>query len=253
VAEQIDDSLAPIAQVRQLMEILRGPRGCDWDKAQTFATIAPYTIEEAYEVKEAIDRADMDEFKAELGDLLFQVIFQSRIAEEDGLFDFDAVCAGLVGKMVTRHPHVFGDADKLDWEAAKEAERNADPNARTLDGVALALPALMRAQKLGKRASKVGFDWPDAEPVAAKVREELDELAAAKTLEDKHEELGDLLFAVVNLARHEGVDAEAALRDANTKFQRRFEEVEERLGDSLSDASIETMEAAWDAAKRSGL
>jgi len=250
VAERIDPGLSPIAQVRQLMEILRSPTGCEWDRAQTFATIAPYTIEEAYEVKETIDTGDMDEFKAELGDLLFQVIFQSRIAEEDGLFDFDEVCAGLVEKMVTRHPHVFGDADKLDWEAAKAAERKANPDTRTLDGVALALPALMRAQKLGKRASKVGFDWPDAEPVVAKVEEELQELREAITQDERHEEIGDLLFAVVNLARHSSVDAEAALRDANAKFQRRFESVENALGERLVEASLDEMEAAWVEAKR---
>ena len=245
MAERIDANLEPVAQVRQLMEILRGPQGCAWDRAQGFADIAPYTIEEAYEVKDAIDRGDMDELKAELGDLLFQTIFQSRIAEEAGLFDFDAVCQLLVDKMVRRHPHVFGDAETLDWETAKAEERRGQ---RTLDGVALALPALMRAQKIQKRASKVGFDWDDATGPAAKVREETAEVLDARP-EERHEEVGDLLFAVVNLARHMGVDAESALRDATAKFERRFEGVEDRLGERLGEATLAEMDAAWEAVK----
>ena len=228
------------------MAILRGPAGCDWDRAQDFADIAPYTIEEAYEVKEAIDRGDMGELREELGDLLFQTVFQSRIAEERGLFDFHDVCAGLVAKMVRRHPHVFADADKLDWEGAKAAER---PEGGVLDGVALALPALMRAQKLQKRAARVGFDWPDADGPRDKVREELAEVEAASEAE-RHEEVGDLLFSVVNLARHLGVDAEAALRDASAKFQRRFERVEAELGDGLAAAGLEAMDVAWETAKK---
>ena len=231
------------------MEILRGPGGCEWDRAQTPADIAPYTIEEAYEVKDAIDRDDTADLRAELGDLLFQTIFQSCIAEEAGTFDFDDVCRDLVAKMVRRHPHVFGDADKPDWDALKATERTG----ATLDGVALALPALMRAQKIQNRAAKTGFDWPSPEPVADKVREELDELAAATSPEDCHEELGDLLFSVVNLARHLKIDSEAALRDANAKFERRFAHVESALGDSLATASLEDMEAHWQAAKREGL
>ena len=248
MAERIDGTLPPLQQVRQLMDILRGPNGCDWDQAQGFDDIAPYTIEEAYEVKDAIDRRDMDDLRSELGDLLFQVVFHARIASDEGAFGLDDVCNTLVAKMVERHPHVFADGDKPDWEETKAAERAG----RTLDGVALALPALMRAQKLQKRAAKVGFDWPDAAPVADKVREELSELEDASAGQEAHEELGDLLFSVVNLARHRGVDAEAALRDANAKFQRRFERVEDMLPD-LASADLDTMEAAWSAAKREGL
>ena len=229
------------------MDILRGPKGCDWDRAQGFDDIAPYTIEEAYEVKNAIDRRDWAELEGELGDLLFQVLFHSRIAADEGHFDLDDVCRTLVQKMVARHPHVFADGPKPDWEETKAAERTG----RTLDGVALALPALQRAQKLQKRAAKVGFDWPDAAPVADKVREELDELVNATSEADRHEELGDLLFSVVNLARHSGVDAEAALRDANAKFQRRFEAVEDTV--DFPSADLDTMEAAWGEAKRRGL
>ena len=247
MAERIDPALTPLEQARQLMDILRGPNGCDWDQAQGFDDIAPYTIEEAYEVKNAIDRRDWTELEGELGDLLFQVLFHSRIAADEKRFDLDDVCRTLVGKMVARHPHVFADGPKPDWEEAKAQERTG----RTLDGVALALPALQRAQKLQKRAAKVGFDWPDAAPVADKVREELAELADAKTVAERHEELGDLLFSVVNLARHSGVDAEAALRDANAKFQRRFEAVEDAV--DLTSADLDTMEAAWNEAKRRGL
>ena len=247
MAERIDPALSPLEQARQLMDILRGPNGCDWDQAQGFDDIAPYTVEEAYEVKDAIDRRDWAELEGELGDLLFQVLFHSRIAADEGRFDLDDVCRTLVAKMVARHPHVFADGAKPDWEEAKAAERTG----RTLDGVALALPALQRAQKLQKRAAKVGFDWPDAGPVVEKVREELDELAEAASDAERHEEMGDLLFSVVNLARHSGVDAEAALRDANAKFQRRFEAVEDAV--DLSSADLDTMEAAWGEAKRRGL
>jgi len=236
-------------QVRQLMEILRGPNGCEWDRAQTHTDIAPYTIEEAYEVKDAVDREDVSDFRSELGDLLFQTIFQSRIAEESGAFDFDDVCQDLVAKMVRRHPHVFGDSDPPDWDALKAEERIG----KTLDGVALALPALMRAQKLQKRAARVGFDWPSSEPVLAKVHEEINEFSQADSLMDRHEELGDLLFSVVNLARHFGIDSEAALRDANAKFIRRFEYVETNLGEDILSASLEDMEAEWTKAKASGL
>ena len=247
MAERIDPVLSPLEQARQLMDILRGPNGCDWDQAQGFSDIAPYTIEEAYEVKDAIDRRDWAELEGELGDLLFQVLFHSRIAADEGRFNLDDVCRTLVAKMVARHPHVFADGPKPDWEEAKAQERTG----RTLDGVALALPALQRAQKLQKRAAIVGFDWPNAQPVADKVREELTELANANTEAERHEELGDLLFAVVNLARHSGVDAEAALRDANAKFQRRFEAVEDAV--DLTFADLDTMEAAWNEAKRRGL
>lgn len=249
VAKSIDPDLSPISQVRQLMTILRGPDGCEWDRAQTHADIAPYTVEEAYEVMDAVEREDIADLRAELGDLLFQTVFQSRIAEEAGTFDFDDVCRELVEKMVRRHPHVFSNAKSADWDALKASERGGS----ALSGVALALPALMRAQKLQKRAARTGFDWPSIGPVADKVREELDELADATSEPAKHEELGDLLFSVVNLARHHGVDSEAALRDANAKFERRFAHVEAALGDTLPDASLDEMEAEWIAAKRLGL
>ena len=234
------------ARLKALMLRLR--TDCPWDREQTHATIAPYTIEEAYEVKEAVDRNDPDELRDELGDLLFQVLFQAQIASESDHFDLDDVADGLVTKMVHRHPHVFGDADKPDWEAIKAEERAGKPAARTLDGVALALPALMRAQKLQKRAAKVGFDWPDDAGAFDKVVEEAAELREAEA-DAWHEEAGDLLFAVVNLVRKLGVDAEAALRDANAKFTRRFEGVEDRAGGSVDGMSLEAMDALWDAVK----
>lgn len=221
---------------------------CPWDREQTFETIAPYTIEEAYEVKDAIDRQDMGELKDELGDLLFQVLFHARMASEIGAFDLDDVADALVDKMVRRHPHVFGDATKPDWDGIKAAERAGKDTPRTLDGVALALPALMRAQKLQKRAAKVGFDWPDSCGVYDKICEEAAELRDAPKAK-QHEEAGDLLFSVVNLVRYLGLDAESALRDANTKFTRRFEGVEDRAGGDLTDLSLEQMEAHWQAVK----
>ena len=237
----------PWAKLKALMDRLR--TDCPWDRAQTHATIAPYTIEEAYEVKEAVDRADMAELKNELGDLLFQVLFQARIASEGGYFDLDDVADGLVEKMVRRHPHVFGDSDKPDWDAIKAAERGDDAKARTLDGVALALPALMRAQKLQKRAARVGFDWPSADGAYAKIAEEAAELRDAPQ-DRRHEEAGDLLFSAVNLVRKLGLDAEAALRDASDKFTRRFEAVEDAAGGSVEGLSLDEMEAHWQAAKR---
>ena len=239
----------PWARLQALMLRLR--TDCPWDREQTHATIAPYTIEEAYEVKEAVDRNDMDELRDELGDLLFQVLFQSQIASESGAFTLDDVAEGLVTKMVRRHPHVFGDADKPDWDAIKAKERAGKPEARTLDGVALALPALMRAQKLQKRAAKVGFDWPDADGAYDKIAEEAAELRDAAQ-DERHEEAGDLLFSVVNLVRKLGIDAEAALRDANAKFTGRFEAVEDRAGGSVDGLSLEEMDALWEAVKREG-
>ena len=231
--------------------MLRLRTDCPWDREQTHTTIAPYTIEEAYEVKEAVDRNDMDELRDELGDLLFQVLFQSQIASESGAFTLDDVAEGLVAKMVRRHPHVFGDADKPDWDAIKAKERAGKPQARTLDGVALALPALMRAQKLQKRAAKVGFDWPSADGAYDKIAEEAAELRDAAE-DERHEEAGDLLFSVVNLVRKLGIDAEAALRDANAKFTGRFEAVEDRAGGSVEGLSLDEMDALWDAVKREG-
>ena len=246
MAEEIDKSLPALLQAAQLMRILRGPNGCPWDQSQGFADIAPYTVEEAYEVMDAIERGDMKELKTELGDLLFQVLFHSAIAEDEHEFTLDDVCQGLIDKMVRRHPHVFGDGPAPDWETQKDKERKG----RILDGVAIALPALMRAQKLQKRAARAGFDWPNIQGVYEKLDEEITELREAVEPNQFHEEIGDLLFTVVNLARHHGVDAEAALRDANTKFQTRFERVEDTLGDTLKDASLEQMDAAWREAKR---
>jgi MazG family protein len=213
-------------------------KGCPWDRQQDWVSIAPHTIEEAYELADAIARADPDAVRDELGDVLFQVVFQARIAEERGLFDFDAVARSIADKLERRHPHVFGDAridtaeaQTVAWEQHKRAERAArGQGTGALDGVTLGLPGLMRAMKLGSRAAKVGFDWPDVEGVLAKVREELDEVHAE--LGDRqalHEELGDLLFAVAQSARHLGVDPEAALRDANAKFERRFRHMEAAL------------------------
>ena len=239
----------PWARLKVLMLRLR--TDCPWDREQTHETIAPYTIEEAYEVIEAIDRQNMSELKDELGDLLFQVLFQSQIASETDDFDLDDVAEGLVEKMVRRHPHVFGDADKPDWDGIKAAERSGNAETRTLDGVAQALPALMRAQKLQKRAAKVGFDWPDTEGAFAKIVEEAEELQNAPKTE-QHEEAGDLLFAVVNLVRKMGLDAEAALRDANSKFTQRFTIAEDKAGGSFKGLDLETMDEHWNAAKRDG-
>lgn len=253
-----------IAALLEVMRRLRDPAsGCPWDRAQTFASIAPYTIEEAYEVADAIERADMGDLKAELGDLLLQVVYHARIAEESGAFDFHTVAAAIAAKMIDRHPHVFADRDPgkgadqqaRDWEAVKAAERAARARGGTLDDVALALPALTRAEKLQKRAARVGFDWPDAGPVLDKLTEEAAELVAAQAAGDAAhvaEEYGDLLFVAVNLGRHLGVDPEVALRAANAKFVRRFEAVEAALaaqGRSPERASLAEMEAHWQAAK----
>jgi ATP diphosphatase len=235
---------ARYARLKALMDRLR--TDCPWDREQTFETIAPFTIEEAYEVKDAIDRQDMEELKSELGDLLFQVLFYSRIASEDGAFTLDDVVDSLVEKMVRRHPHVFGDANASDWEELKAAERHGG----ALSGVALALPALMRAQKLQKRAAKVGFDWPSADGAYDKIMEEVQELSEAAP-EKQHEEAGDLLFAVVNLIRKLGLDAEAALRDGNDKFSRRFNAMEDRAAGSLQGLTLDQMEAHWQAVKAS--
>ena len=232
------------------MARLRDPvSGCDWDVAQRWDTIAPYTIEEAYEVADAIQRDDPDAVRDELGDLLFQVVFQSRIAEEAGLFAFDDVATTIADKMERRHPHIFGEAEERpDWEALKAAERKEQG---ALAGVALGLPALQRAEKLQRRAARTGFDWPDAGGPRAKVDEELAEVdaAAPHTLA---EEIGDLLFSVVNWARHRGVDAEAALRSANAKFERRFAAMEAEAGDAFAGLDLDAKEALWQTVKRSG-
>ncbi|MDX1592769.1 MAG: nucleoside triphosphate pyrophosphohydrolase [Gammaproteobacteria bacterium] len=258
--------MADIRPLLELMALLRHPeKGCPWDREQTFATIAPFTLEEAYEVADAVARDDPEALRDELGDLLFQVVFHARMAEELGRFDFAGVVEGLLDKMVRRHPHVFGDAEVADaeeqtraWERHKAAERRArDPReASVLDGVARALPALLRAEKLQRRAARVGFDWPDIAPVLAKVEEELAELRAELDGEAPaarvEAELGDLLFAVVNVARHAGVDAEAALRGANERFGRRFRRVESEFaqrGTAMHDAGLDELDAAWERAK----
>ena len=228
-----------------VMARLRDPeRGCPWDRVQTFRTIAPYTIEEAYEVADAIERGDLSDLVDELGDLLFQVVFHAQLARESGAFRFDDVVDAIAGKMIRRHPHVFGDADgsigvdeqSRAWEAMKAAERSANGSGEVkslLDGVPVALPALTRAVKLQRRAARCGFDWPNPDEVIDKVSEELDELGEAVRAGDQREidgELGDLLFSVANLARHLGVDPESAARAANLKFERRFRELERRAG-----------------------
>ncbi len=255
------DDVPPIEALLRLMTRLRDREsGCPWDAVQTFATIAPYTIEEAYEVADAIARNDLAALEEELGDLLLQVVFHAEMAREAGAFDFHSVARGITGKMYRRHPHVFGDAkDGSDgWEAIKARERRAKAErASALDGVALALPALLRARKLQERAARVGFDWPDMAATLAKVDEELGELKEA--IEDggdgaaQAEEVGDLLFACVNVARRLGIDPEQALRDCNDKFVRRFNAVEDGLakaGKAPEDSTLEEMDALWEAAKR---
>ena len=227
--------------------------GCPWDIAQDFASIAPYTIEEAYEVADACQRGDLADLKGELGDLLFQVVFHSRMAEEAGVFALTDVVASICDKMERRHPHIFGDGSGGPdaWEQIKAAERaTATPGTSALAGVALALPALMRADKLQKRAARVGFDWPDASGARAKVVEEIAEVDAATAQEHRAEEIGDLLFAVVNWARKLEIDPEVALRRAGEKFERRFGAMEELSADqSLAGLSLDAMEALWQRAK----
>jgi len=263
-----DDFRNPTDRLRAVMARLRDPDGgCPWDVEQTFATIAPYTIEEAYEVADAIQRGDLAGLKDELGDLLLQVFFHARMAEEAGHFDYDDVARAISDKMVRRHPHVFGDADirtaeaqTVNWETLKAEERAArgeKADDSVLAGIALALPALLRAEKLGKRAARTGFDWPDSGPVTAKIEEELaeirEEIAAGGTKDRLEDEVGDLLFAVANLARHLGIDPEAALRRGNAKFEARFRALETHfraLGRPMTETPLEEMEAAWQALKR---
>jgi ATP diphosphatase len=255
-----------MARLLAVMARLRDPdRGCPWDLAQDFASIAPYTIEEAYEVADAVARGDMADLRDELGDLLLQVVYHARMAEEAGAFDFEAVARGIADKMVRRHPHVFGDASRdktpeaqtRDWEAIKAAERAARPRTDSaLDGVALGLPALTRAVKLQDRAARVGFDWPDAGAVLDKIAEETAELVEARAAADPArvtEEFGDLMFVMANLARHLRIDPEAALRAANAKFARRFHGVEAALradGRGPAQSDLTEMDRLWDAAKR---
>ncbi len=247
---------SPIDRLLAVMAQLRDPNGgCEWDLAQDFASIAPYTIEEAYEVADAISGGDPAAICAELGDLLLQVVFHSQIAKDAGLFGFDDVATAISDKMERRHPHIFGDRQTDDvrkqWEQIKADERAADGPKGALAGVALSLPALLRAQKLQSRAARVGFDWPDINGPRDKITEELAEVAAAEDDAARHEEVGDLLFAVVNYASHLGVDAETALRDANLKFARRFGAMEDRAGGSLSGLSLDAQEAHWQAVKAS--
>jgi MazG family protein len=278
-----------MTQINSLLSIMARLRdkngGCPWDLEQNFATIAPYTIEEAYEVAEAIAKGDRTELRDELGDLLLQVVFHSQMASEEGSFSFADVVQSICDKMVRRHPHVFSDAEiktaeaqTANWEIIKEQERAAKKSERTLADVPAALPALMRAQKLQARAARVGFDWPDTRGVVAKIKEELAEVEEVLALshperseesqprqnssatpqndiikERLTEELGDLLFAVTNLARFVGADAETAVRDTNAKFTRRFEYIEDALkakGIAIKDASLDDMETLWNEAKR---
>jgi ATP diphosphatase len=273
----MDDAMSntpstPTEAMQRLLTIMAQLRdrngGCPWDVEQSFATIAPHTIEEAYEVADAIERRDMAALKDELGDLLFQVVFHAQMAREAGSFDFTDVAAGIAEKMIRRHPHVFGDvsiatadAQTKAWEAHKEDERRAKAQADSrplsvLDGVAVGLPALMRAQKLQRRAARVGFDWNKVLDVFLKIDEELneikEELRQTKSPERLQDEVGDLLFAVVNLARHLNVDPEAALRHANGKFERRFRLVEDRLartGRTPADANLKELESLWQQVK----
>lgn len=261
-------STDPAQQMNRLLAIMRALRdpetGCPWDIEQTFKTIAPYTIEEAYEVADAIERGDMDDLRGELGDLLFQSVFHAQMADDAGAFDFNDVAKTMSDKMVSRHPHVFGDQSRdksadqqtADWEVIKAQERANRNEGRTLDGVAIGLPALLRALKLQKRAARVGFDWPDVGHVIDKIAEEAAEVVEARdtlTQTEVEEEVGDLLFVMANLARHLNVNPEDALRAANAKFQRRFEAVEDLLtarGKTPNDSDLAEMDALWDEAKR---
>ncbi|MGB0749723.1 MAG: nucleoside triphosphate pyrophosphohydrolase [Magnetospiraceae bacterium] len=263
------NALPPMDRLLAIMKQLRNPDGgCPWDVEQTFATIAPYTIEEAYEVADAIDRADMADLRDELGDLLLQVVFHARMAEEQDAFDFNGVAQAICDKMIRRHPHVFGDvsiesAEALTdaWETLKAKERAEKADQGTqhiLEGIPTALPALTRAEKLQKRAARVGFDWPEALPALDKVREEVEELHTEITQEAEpfrlEDELGDILFSAVNVARKLGIDPETALRRANSKFERRFRTMEDALAAEGHDPGalpLDTLEAAWQAAKKS--
>jgi tetrapyrrole methylase family protein/MazG family protein/ATP diphosphatase len=257
--------LPPLQRLLQVMARLRDPEGgCPWDREQTFATIAPYTVEEAYEVVDAIERGDLAHLKEELGDLLLQVVFHSRMAEEQGVFAFDDVAQAIADKMIRRHPHVFAAESYRDveeqtaaWEAIKAQERTEKGRgASLLDDVPAGLPGLTRAVKLTKRAARVGFDWPSAREVVAKLREELEELEAeieAEDAEGTHQELGDLLFVCANLARKLNVDPEAAVRFANAKFMRRFAYIEQRLaerGSSPAQSDLAEMDALWNEVRR---
>tara|TARA_R100000935_G_scaffold48744_1_gene73478 strand:+ start:3155 stop:3979 length:825 start_codon:yes stop_codon:yes gene_type:complete len=261
----IHDQDAGIERLLEIMRRLRDPQtGCPWDIEQDFDSIAPYTIEEAYEVADAIERRDWPELEGELGDLLLQTVYHTAMGEEDGRFSFQSVVRNISDKMVARHPHVFGDESRdksadqqtADWEKIKAAERAGKAQGGTLDGVAVGVPALLRAYKLQKRAARVGFDWPQVDDVIAKITEEATELVEARdtlTHAEVTEEYGDLMFVMANLGRHLGVEPEAALRAANAKFIRRFNGVEARLaaqGKTPSDSDLAEMDALWDDVKR---
>lgn len=260
----IHDPDGGMPRLLEIMRRLRDPQtGCPWDIEQDFASIAPYTIEEAYEVADAIARSDWGELEGELGDLLLQTVYHTQMGAEAGHFTFESVVKAISDKMVARHPHVFGDEPRdksaqqqvADWEQIKAAERAGKAQTRTLDGVATGLPALTRAMKLQKRAARVGFDWPDTTHVIDKIVEEAGELVEARdtlTQTEIEEEFGDLLFVVANLARHLDIDPETALRGTNAKFTRRFEAVEDALkakGKTPADSDLAEMDALWDQAK----
>ncbi len=260
----IHDQNGGMARLIEIMRRLRDPKtGCPWDIEQDFASIAPYTIEEAYEVEDAIARENWSDLEGELGDLLLQSVFHAQMADDAGLFDFEDVVRNISNKMVARHPHVFGDESRekssqqqtLDWEKIKAAERAETADKGALDGVALGLPALMRAEKLQKRAARVGFDWPDISMVIDKVVEEATELSQALNQGDQQhitEEFGDLLFTIVNLGRHLNIDTETALRKTNEKFTRRFRYVEQTLassGKTPAQSNLHEMDALWKVAK----
>ncbi len=257
----IHDPKGGMPRLLEIMARLRDPvTGCPWDIEQDFASIAPYTIEEAYEVADAIERESWDELKGELGDLLLQSVYHTQMASEAGMFTFDDVANAISDKMVARHPHVFGaesrdksaEQQSRDWERIKAAEREEKQETGVLDGVALGLPALMRSVKLQKRAARVGFDWPSTDEVIDKIVEEAQELREARDAEHAKEEFGDLLFVMANLARHMEIDPEEALRAANAKFTRRFRSIETALaadGRSPKDSDLAEMDALWDAAK----
>lgn len=242
-----------IDRLLSIMARLRDPEtGCEWDRAQSFATIAPYTVEEAYEVADAIEREDFAELRSELGDLLLQVVFHAQMANEAGLFDFDDVACAISNKMEARHPHIFGGRagamNESRWEEIKAAERRASGSTSAVDGIAKALPALMRAEKLQKRAARVGFDWPDQHGPEAKVLEEMKELREAAETK-KFEEAGDLLFAAANLVRKNGIAPEEALKAANAKFERRFRAMESKANGEFADLPLDDQEELWSAVK----
>ena len=249
--------LSQTARLLAIMARLRDPKhGCDWDVAQTFETVAPYTIEEAYEVADAIERGDMQDLRGELGDLLLQVVFHSRMAEEAGAFTFEDVARSISAKMEARHPHVFGseqhEVQERRWEELKAQERAAKGETSSMDGVARALPALLRAEKLQKRAARDGFDWPDTEGPASKLAEELEELAEATSDADRLEEAGDLLFAAVNCVRAYGIAPEDALRAANRKFEARYRGMERLAAESgkvFASLSLNAQEDLWNKVK----